>query len=66
MALHRWLLASARLAGNTTLRLALRHDNSSARLCYRQTGFREIEHLPGDCGGRVAARRMQLRPTPAA
>lgn len=59
--LHHWLLASAQVAGISTLRLELRADNSSALSFYRQLGFVETQRLPNDDDGLVAARRMELR-----
>ena len=62
--LHHWLLASAQVAGISTLRLELRADNGGALSFYRQLGFVETQQLPNYYDGLVAARRMELRLQP--
>ncbi|MEM7254088.1 MAG: ribosomal protein S18-alanine N-acetyltransferase [Pseudomonadota bacterium] len=56
--LLRWLEASARTAGITSIYLELRSKNRSAWSFYRKLGYREIAHLPGYYEGLESALRM--------
>ncbi|HJV67665.1 GNAT family N-acetyltransferase [Ideonella sp.] len=56
-----WLVASARVAGITAIRLELRADNASALAFYQRLGFVETQWLPGYYAGRIAARGMVLK-----
>jgi [ribosomal protein S18]-alanine N-acetyltransferase len=58
--LHRWLLASARVAGMASIRLELRADNGTALAFYRSLGYAPTQDVPGYYDGKVAARRMRL------
>lgn len=55
-----WLLASARVAGITSVSLELRADNPAALAFYRKLGFAETRQVVGYYDGRIAARRMVL------
>jgi ribosomal protein S18 acetylase RimI-like enzyme len=58
--LHDWLLASAQVAGITSIRLELRADNAAALAFYQRLGFAETQLVPGYYDGQIAARRMSL------
>lgn len=60
-----WLLASAQVAGITSIGLELRADNPAALAFYHRLGFLETQWVPGYYDGRIAARRMALTLDPA-
>lgn len=59
--LNEWLMASARVAGITSIELELRANNTTAWMFYARLGFEETQQIPGYYGGQIAARRMSLR-----
>ena len=56
-----WMVASARVAGITAIRLELRADNGSALAFYQRLGFVQTQSVPGYYSGQVTARCMTLR-----